>query len=104
MCNFGSCKTRLPKSKCVWPMKINVICTVLAQFSHRIIGQHSTSHHSHSYVSNVFRLCSYYVIDCYIFTRMGLIYVYIHIFGHFAALYYFCLCALCSLYVLSICN
>ena len=52
MCNFGSCKTRfeflsqfrkvrnafqcfvtqvqtrLPKSKCVWPMKINVICTV----------------------------------------------------------------------------
>ena len=53
MCNFGSCKTRfeflsqfrkvrnafqcfvtqvqtrLPKSKCVWPMKINVICTVL---------------------------------------------------------------------------
>ena len=51
MCNFGSCKTRfeflsqfrkvrnafqcfvtqvqtrLPKSKCVWPMKINVICT-----------------------------------------------------------------------------
>ena len=53
MCNFGSCKTRfeflikfrkvrnafecfvtqvqtrLPKSKCVWPMKINVICTVI---------------------------------------------------------------------------
>ena len=52
MCNFGSCKTRfeflsqfrkvrnafqcfvtqvqtrLPKSKCVWPMKINVIGTV----------------------------------------------------------------------------
>ena len=53
MCSFGSCKTRfeflsqfrkirnasecfvtqvqtrLPKTKCVWPMKINVICTVL---------------------------------------------------------------------------
>ena len=52
MCRFGSCKTRfeflsqfrkvrnafdcfvtqvqtcLPKTKCVWPMKINVICTV----------------------------------------------------------------------------
>ena len=52
MCSFGSCKTRfeflskfrkvrnafdcfvtqvqthLPKTKCVWPMKINVICTV----------------------------------------------------------------------------
>ena len=54
MCSFGSCKTRfeflsqfrkvrnafecfitqvqtrLPKTKCVWPMKINVICTVCA--------------------------------------------------------------------------
>ena len=53
MCSFGSCQTRfeflsqfrkvrnafecfvtqvqtrLPKTKCVWPMKINVICTVL---------------------------------------------------------------------------
>ena len=52
MCSFGSCQTRfeflsqfrkvrnafecfvtqvqtrLPKTKCVWPMKINVICTV----------------------------------------------------------------------------
>ena len=55
MCSFGSCKTRfeflsqfrkvrnafecfvtqvqtrLPKTKCVWPMKINVICTVNSQ-------------------------------------------------------------------------
>ena len=54
MCSFGSCKTRfeflsqfrkvrnafecfvtqvqtrLPKTKRVWPMKINVICTVIA--------------------------------------------------------------------------
>ena len=54
MCSFGSCQTRfeflsqfrkvrnafecfvtqvqtrLPKTKCVWPMKINVICTVLS--------------------------------------------------------------------------
>ena len=54
MCSFGSCQTRfeflsqfrkvrnafecfvtqvqtrLPKTKCVWPMKINVICTVHA--------------------------------------------------------------------------
>ena len=53
MCSFGSCQTRLeflsqfrkvrnafecfvtqvqthlPKTKCVWPMKINVICTVV---------------------------------------------------------------------------
>ena len=57
MCSFGSCKTRfeflsqfrkvrnafecfvtqvqtrLPKTKCVWPMKINVICTVHGQES-----------------------------------------------------------------------
>ena len=56
MCSFGSCQTRfeflsqfrkvrnafecfvtqvqtrLPKTKCVWPMKINVICTV--RFGH----------------------------------------------------------------------
>ena len=55
MCSFGSCQmrleflsqfrkvrnafecfvtrvqTRLPKTKCVWPMKINVICTVVSQ-------------------------------------------------------------------------
>ena len=63
MCSFGSCKTRfeflsqfrkvrnafecfvtqvqtrLPKTKRVWPMKINVICTV--QMSHLIgpVGQ-----------------------------------------------------------------
>ena len=37
MCSFRSCQTRfeflsqfrLPKTKCVWPMKINVICTVV---------------------------------------------------------------------------
>ena len=58
MCSFGSCQTRfeflsqfrkvrnafecfvtqvqtrLPKTKCVWPMKINVICTVLKTTSH----------------------------------------------------------------------
>ena len=57
MCNFGSCQTRfeflsqfrkvrnafecfvtqvqthLPKAKRVWPMKINVICTVLFIYS-----------------------------------------------------------------------
>ena len=57
MCSFGSCQTRfeflsqfrnirnafecfvtqvqtrLPKTKCVWPMKINVICTVCAIFT-----------------------------------------------------------------------
>ena len=25
-------QTRLPKTKCVWPMKINVICTVTGPF------------------------------------------------------------------------
>ena len=59
MCSFGSCQarfeflsqfrkvrnafecfvtqvqTRLPKTKCVWPMKINVICTVFMT-SHKI--------------------------------------------------------------------
>ena len=59
MCNFGSCKTRfeflsqfrkvrnafecfvtqvqtrLPKSKCVWPMKINVICTVCVKMTEK---------------------------------------------------------------------
>ena len=57
MCSFGSCQTRfeflsqfrkvrnafecfvtqvqtcLPKTKCVWPMKINVICTVVVLFA-----------------------------------------------------------------------
>ena len=61
MCSFGSCQTRfeflsqfrkvrnafecfvtqvqthLPKTKRVWPMKINVICTVLVQISQRFI-------------------------------------------------------------------
>ena len=56
MCSFGSCQTRfeflsqfrkvrnafecfvaqvqthLPKTKCVWPMKINVICTVCVRY------------------------------------------------------------------------
>ena len=75
MCSFGSCQTRfeflsqfrkvrnafecfvtqvqtrLPKTKCVWPMKINVICTVHASFSHQImspftsIEQHHHRHH-----------------------------------------------------------
>ena len=58
MCSFGSCQTRfeflsqfrkvrnafecfvtqvqthLPKTKRVWPMKINVICTVIVKFCH----------------------------------------------------------------------
>ena len=29
-CFITQVQTRLPKTKCVWPMKINVICTVLA--------------------------------------------------------------------------
>ena len=28
-CFVTQVQTRLPKTKCVWPMKINVICTVL---------------------------------------------------------------------------
>ena len=56
MCSFGSCQTRfellsqfrkvecfvtqvqtrLPKTKCVWPMKINVICTVRRQTPHYV--------------------------------------------------------------------
>ena len=61
MCNFGSCKTRfeflsqfrkvrnafqcfvtqvqtrLPKSKCVWPMMINVICTVFPTLKKKLM-------------------------------------------------------------------
>ena len=65
MCSFGSCKTRfeflsqfrkvryafecfvtqvqthLPKTKSVWPMKINVICTVVAVLSRGFQRQES---------------------------------------------------------------
>ena len=64
MCSFGSCQTRfeflsqfrkvrnafecfvtqvqthLPKTKCVWPMKINVICAVLTKPADLAIGDH----------------------------------------------------------------
>ena len=68
MCSFGSCQTRfeflsqfrkvrnafecfvtqvqtrLPKTKCVWPMKINVICTVgQVQVGSNIAQNHSSS-------------------------------------------------------------
>ena len=32
-CFVTQVQTRLPKTKCVWPMKINVICTVWANYS-----------------------------------------------------------------------
>ena len=63
MCSFGSCQTRfeflsqfrkvrnafecfvtqvqmrLPKTKCIWPMKINVICTVYrVNMAHMVIS------------------------------------------------------------------
>ena len=31
-CFVTQVQTRLPKTKCVWPMKINVICTVCSHF------------------------------------------------------------------------
>ena len=32
-CFVTQVQTRLPKIKCVWPMKINVICTVVTEFT-----------------------------------------------------------------------
>ena len=31
-CFVTQVQTGLPKTKCVWPMKINVICTVIVKF------------------------------------------------------------------------
>ena len=37
-CFITQVQTRLPKTKCVWPMKINVICTVALSIKCIIIG------------------------------------------------------------------
>ena len=88
MCSFGSCQTRfeflsqfrkvrnafecfvtqvqtqLPKTKRIWPMKINVICTVvylISQIVHGLCVVSSIIHHSMPFsVIHAICVCIYY--------------------------------------------
>ena len=57
-------QTRLPKTKCVWPMKINVICTV---------GSH--------YVPLLGFIYSYFAPNIPFWSRFRLVYLYFPIFS-----------------------
>ena len=85
MCSFGSCQTRfeflsqfrkvrnafecfvtqvqtrLPKTKCVWPMKINVICTVSALARFRCSNHHLAIETQHGKTVREHRFCKFCV-------------------------------------------
>ena len=56
-CFVTQVQTRLPKTKCVWPMKINVICTVTPTDRYTYIDMLV-------YQSKTFdnKMCEYYVL------------------------------------------
>ena len=49
-CFVTQVQTRLPKTKCVWPMKINVICTVASHFGYLNVGVYLSLFHSSCFV------------------------------------------------------
>ena len=92
MCSFGSCQTRfeflsqfrkvrnafecfvtqvqtrLPKTKCVWPMKINVICTVrrttdITQCYIHVNGYYTRLHKGQSHIHSFIRTADSCLID-----------------------------------------
>ena len=96
MCSFGSCQTRfeflsqfrkvrnafecfvtqvqtrLPKTKCVWPMKINVICTVhmFTQTDLLIVNN------GHSYIDYVCAMCFWEHVEMFVIVAGAAIWVY----------------------------